>query len=114
MPPPASQPTRASARVTRSPERLRYATQPVVRRRISPPPSPPREEIPVVPQPRAELAVRVEIIGMGEEEEIVEIHEAVAVERGGGDGEVRGEALLNRGARIVRGVERSKERWQIG
>ena len=131
MPAPASQPTRASARETRQPERFRHGNQQEVRRRLSPPPSPPREEIAVVAQPGVErvAAVRLEVIGVGEEEEILEIAEALG--HGGGLGEEAAdeeeeeaveavdeelgqeggaegageEALLNREARRVRGVE---------
>ena len=51
---------------------------------MSPPPSPPREERPVVPQPgvgleeaqeQLPIPVRLEIIGVGEEDEIVELEE---------------------------------------
>ena len=68
------------------------ASQPARVRAVSPPPAP----------------VRVEINGIGEEEEIVEIAEALEQEVGdadGGDGEAREGPLLNRGARIVRGVD---------
>ena len=41
---------------------------------MTPPPSPPREERPVVRQPAVDQ-VRLEIIGIGEEEEIVELEE---------------------------------------
>ena len=82
-----SQPTRVSGRETRAPERFRNASQPI-RRRVSPPPSPPREKRPVVPQPGIGLAeaegqalplapVRLEVIGIGEEEEILELEEIV-------------------------------------
>ena len=47
------------------------ASQPARIRAVSPPPSPPREERPVVRQPG------VEILGIGEEEEIVELEELV-------------------------------------
>ena len=81
MQPSASQPTRVSNRETRAPQRFSHGSQPEGRRRRSPPPpppSPPREERPlaVVPQPGVERAapgVRLEIIGVGEEEEILEL-----------------------------------------
>ena len=70
----------------------------VRRRGPTPPPSPPREERPIVPQPAIDLEegegqvqppapVRLEIIGVGEEEEIVELEELV---QGGVDDEVAG------------------------
>ena len=108
MPPPltASQPARTSGRVRRTVERFRFdaASQPIGGRAVSPPPSP----------------VRLEVVGIGEEEAIVElgelVHEEDPLEGEGGEGEggveaaeaegggTRDEALLNLEARRVRGV----------
>ena len=56
MPPPGSQPSRASARETRPVQRLRYAaSQPVQRRRPAPSPPPPREEPAPIPDPDPDL-----------------------------------------------------------
>ena len=100
MLPTASQPTRASSRETRRPERFRGGSQPVVLRRLSPPPSPPRVERPVVQQPGVGLEeevgaevlhrapMRLEIIGIGEEQVIVELEELV---HGDMDGDAGGE-----------------------
>ena len=127
MPPRSSQPTRASSRETRPPEWFRSASQPV-RRRASPPPSPRREERlleELEPRRGVEEAegqapppVRIEVIGVGEEEEILELDE---LQHGGGEEEegaggegaeeigpeaaVRGEALLQPVGRRLRGAE---------
>ena len=56
MPPPGSQPSRASARETRPVQRLRYAaSQPVQRRRPALSPPPPREEPAPIPDPDPDL-----------------------------------------------------------
>ena len=76
---------------------------------VSPPPSPAREERPVVPQPGVGLLeeegqalppapVRLEIIGIGEEEEIVELEELV---RGGVDDAVAGGEEVDEGGEDV-------------
>ena len=111
---PASQPTRVSQRETRRPERFRGGGQPEGRRRVSPPPSPPREERPVVPQPGIEQVaqVRLEIIGIGEEDEILELEELVEDGAAGReeaerveDGEIGVDApILGPQERRVRGV----------
>ena len=87
----------------------------MVRRRVSPPPSPPREERPV-PQAGIRLEeaegqvlppapVRLEIIGVGEEEEIVELEELV---HGGVDEEVPEAPILGPQERRVRGGLRAR------
>ena len=73
----ASQPTRTSGRATRQVDRFRFdgSSQPVGVRAVSPPPSP----------------VRLEIVGIGEEEAIVELEELV---QGGEEDGVAGADFL--------------------